>query len=298
MKNKVKVYGKEDFKRIVNDIDLTKEAVISIECSAECAKYWLEEEKGDTDNLHLLPSGPSVLNLDFDDIEGPGDKYYKGHWFRSFKEIDAFDILKFIRENKGKDLIIHCKAGKSRSKAIGQFILEFMGDEYEDGNPNNPIDGSCNGGVLLKLKSIFYSINHLYWCCDNRTQITKEAGEDLCLPVHFEFREEYDRGRNLDYEGVRKDDVLFLIGAIDGVDDYYWVGLTKEGGLDYFSCVGGYTVIRDYRQYPRLTEKDVEFPENIDMKEIKESIMNSVRRWDKCAKDWTEEQIFLEFYEG
>ena len=294
-KNKVSVYGKEDFRRILGNIDLTKEAVISIECSKECAKYWLEEEKGDDDNEHLLPSGKSVLNLNFDDVEGPGDKYYKGHWFRSFKMIDAYNILEFLKSNSGKDLIIHCKAGKSRSKAIGQFILDIMGDKYEDGNPENPINGSYNGCVLLKLKDAYYQIHHLYWHCDNRTSITKEAGEDLGLPIHFEFMEETNE-EEPHYEDVRREDVFFLIGAVDGVDDYYWIGMDKNGDLRFYSCVGGYTVIHDYRQYPNLTEGDTKFPMDIDMKEVKKKVINAVRGWG--AKYRSEESIILAFCEG
>ena len=72
--------------------------------------------------------------------------------------------------------------------------------------------------------------------------------------------------------------------------------MDKNGDLRFYSCVGGYTVIHDYRQYPKLKEGDTKFPMDIDMKEVKMKVIHAVRGWG--AKDWDEDSIILAFCEG
>lgn len=39
------------------------------------------------------------------------------------------------------------------------------------------------------------------------------------------------------------DKILWLLGAVDEVEDFYWIALDKDFKLQYCSCVGGYDII-------------------------------------------------------
>ena len=43
----------------------------------------------------------------------------------------ALEIVRFIKENLGKDFYIHCRAGKSRSQAIVRYILDMYDGLYD-----------------------------------------------------------------------------------------------------------------------------------------------------------------------
>ena len=150
MKRKVIVYPKKDFKEV--DKSRLDTAIISIECTGECRKYYLLEEKGDSDSEHILPSGNRVLNLDFDDLDH--DREYKGHHFKTITEEQAIEAVNFIEANIGKDFIIHCGAGRSRSQGFFRFIIDTYPDYYEEceENKRNPCI-TPNMEVVRKLKA-------------------------------------------------------------------------------------------------------------------------------------------------
>lgn len=154
-KNNVLVFSKEEFRDIVEFIkDKDDVAIISVEATPECAKYWLVEEKDDSDNRHLITSSNRVLNVNFDDLNE--DREYKGHLFKAISKEQAKEIVDFIELNLGKQFIIHCKAGKSRSQGIARFILDTYPDYYEEclENKYNP----ClypNITVLTSLKRAY-----------------------------------------------------------------------------------------------------------------------------------------------
>jgi hypothetical protein len=158
-KNNVLVLSKPEFReavKIIEDLKIDKEKLcyISIESTPECAKYWMEEEKEDFDNDHILESSDKVLNLNFDDINS--DREYKGHLFKTISEEQAKQIVDFIDNNMGKDIIIHCKAGSSRSQAIYRFIIDNYTDYYTPFilNKDNPCI-TPNIEVLSKLNKIY-----------------------------------------------------------------------------------------------------------------------------------------------
>lgn len=149
-KNVVVVVSKPEFPEAVRQAGGVRPGVayISIECTPECAKYWLEGEKGDNDNTHYLPSGPSVLNLDFDDLTS--DRVWHGHQFKTITEEQAKETLEFIESHLGEEIIVHCKAGMSRSQGVARFILDTWPDLYEE-DKNNPCL-TPNIEVVSKLK--------------------------------------------------------------------------------------------------------------------------------------------------
>jgi predicted protein tyrosine phosphatase len=156
LKKSVLVVPKTKFKETVEKYGNSNVAYISIEATEECRKYYLEEEKEDFDNEHILNSSDNVLNLEFDDITS--DHIYKGHLFKAISEKQAEEIVEFIERNLGKMFIVHCKAGRSRSQAVGRFIVDFYDYDEEE-----PLLSTPNITVLGELKRAYYKIHGYDW---------------------------------------------------------------------------------------------------------------------------------------
>jgi protein-tyrosine phosphatase len=141
----------------LNDDNVENEnmAFISIIGTKECLEYYLDEGK----TKHYFKDHPNVLNLDFDDIGTHVN--YNGHLFKTMTIEQAEKTVEFIEDmiEKGVEgIIIHCRAGYSRSRAIAEFIYRYcqennMEVEYSD---RNDFRTMLNQGVLNKL-------NHAYW---------------------------------------------------------------------------------------------------------------------------------------
>lgn len=130
--------------------DVKDKAFISIIGTPECLAYYLNEP----DTKHWFNDNHSnVLNLDFDDLGE--DRVYEGHLFKAMSDEQAEDVVRFIEDNLGKDFIIHCRAGKSRSQAIGLFILSNYNKHFANYQPAvEPY--FANKGVLRKLNRILW----------------------------------------------------------------------------------------------------------------------------------------------
>lgn len=79
-----------------------------------------------------------VLTLYFDDIEKPvpGAKL--------FSPQQAEQIIRFIQKNEAAEtLLVHCYGGESRSRAVGAFAMEILGQSskslLESGHPNRHV---------------------------------------------------------------------------------------------------------------------------------------------------------------
>lgn len=162
-KANVIVFSKHDFVSSVGDIIKKfpfSTAFISIECTEECSKYWMEEERDISDNEHFLESSYNILNIDFDDLDD--DKEYQTKngnkvKFRTINEKQADEIVDFIESNMGKDIFIHCRAGSSRSQAVYRFIMDMYPEVYGEciENRDNPCM-SPNMKVVSELKRSYY----------------------------------------------------------------------------------------------------------------------------------------------
>lgn len=158
-KSLVKVVSKPEFPETVKAYGVGPEiAYISIEATPECAKYYLEVEKEDFDNNHYLPSGPNVLNLEFDDIQE--DIVWKGHEFKTISQEQAAQVVEFIESHLGKTIIVHCKAGMSRSQGVARFILDTWPDLYEQDQSNPCL--RPNQEVVRKLKRYYIEKYGMY----------------------------------------------------------------------------------------------------------------------------------------
>lgn len=148
----------EDMKMMgLNDSNVEDKnmAFISIVNTEECLKYYLEE-----DIKHYFKENHSnVLNLDFDD--SPCNIIYNGHQFKTMSIEQAEKTIDFIENaiKKGVDeIIIHCLAGYSRSRGIGEFIYRYCKEndievKYSD---REEYVSRYNLHVLRIL-------NHAYW---------------------------------------------------------------------------------------------------------------------------------------
>lgn len=113
----------------------------------------------------------NILNIDFDDAD-PDDWHEGGLDLDTAKEedfcfigndtqIQAMDfadaniLVRFIVNNLGKDLYIHCSAGKSRSQAVVRFILDCFPDYDYQTRPDNPCL-TPNIHVVRMLKRMYF----------------------------------------------------------------------------------------------------------------------------------------------
>ena len=159
------------------NVENSNKAFISIIGTQECLKYYLDE--GDT--KHYFANHPNVLNLDFDDIDS--DVMFNGHLFKTMTMEQAEKSVEFIEEmvNNGvNEIICHCRAGYSRSRAFAEFVYRYCQEhgidvEYEDRNDYTTV---LNQGVLIRL-------NHAYWKKHNMNEYKNSNAEypnDLAEP--------------------------------------------------------------------------------------------------------------------
>ena len=135
MQKKIYVYPHHKLEEKVKELQLNDDnvenspyAFIDIIGTPECVRYYLDEEEN---THHCFSNGhPNVLNLEFDDI-GYDEFPWKGHTFHGFSDKQAEDTYKFIKENKDRTFYLACRAGFSRSQAIGNFINEYYKGEFE-----------------------------------------------------------------------------------------------------------------------------------------------------------------------
>ena len=165
--DKMKEMGLND-----NNLENTNMAFISIIGTEECLKYYLNE--GNT--KHYFVEHTNVLNLDFDDIDT--DVIYHGHHFKTMTMEQAEKSVDFIEEmiNNGVDEIkIHCRAGYSRSRAVGEFIYRYCMENgvdvvYEDRNEYTTM---LNYGVLNRLNHAYWKKHHMNKYEDNSAEYPK-----------------------------------------------------------------------------------------------------------------------------
>lgn len=78
--------------------------------------------------------------------------------FKSFFNLDnrclnkkmTLEILEYLKKNEGKDIIVHCEYGQSRSVAVAMFLRDYYG--YSIINKKEEELTKYNDWVLLLLK--------------------------------------------------------------------------------------------------------------------------------------------------
>jgi len=140
-----------------NNVDACDTAFIDIIGTDECLKYYLNE--GDT--KHYFSQGhDNVMNLEFDDLTT--NVLYDGHIFKAMTIFQAEVLLDFIERNMNNCNItkfrICCRAGISRSRAVGEFIYRYCVDNGILVNYNER-----EQYVTLYNVYILSLLNNVYW---------------------------------------------------------------------------------------------------------------------------------------
>lgn len=164
-KKYIYVFSQHDFENVCllngyNDDSLLKDkdicdniAFISILGTSDSLKY-----VGEEDNSHFFKKpNRSVLNIEFDDVDS--DTNIDGYNFKAISQEQADEIFNFIENNVGKTFLIHCRAGESRSAAVGQFIKEIYSDIYSENKDEWKTYNHC---VYRKLYRSYYNKNKLF----------------------------------------------------------------------------------------------------------------------------------------
>ena len=112
-----------------------------------------------------------ILSLRFGDITKgtyetlPHDLQRRMHLF---SEKQAKSVIKFLAANQGiKTLIIHCRAGVSRSGAVGLFACRYLGEDEGAFRESNPY--IMPNPYVLSLLSHVAGVHENYeqWWLDN-----------------------------------------------------------------------------------------------------------------------------------
>lgn len=143
--------------------DLDDVAYISISASDECAKWFFYD---DSEADHYLSDADNVLNLNFDDItEDVTHVNEQGDYvtYHAISEEQADKVIDFVERNMGRHIIVHCRAGRSRSQGICRAIYDCFGHIYQPNsyNVHNPCDAP-NPDVFCKVKRSFYKKNGMF----------------------------------------------------------------------------------------------------------------------------------------
>ena len=149
-----------------SNVESTNMSFISILNTEECLKYYLDE----ADAKHYFSGHSNVLNVDFDDISN--DIIYKGHHFKALTMEQAETVYNFIEKeisNGTECIYIHCRAGISRSRAVGEFIYRYCQSngievDYAD---RDRYTSALNHGVLLRLQHVFWKKNKMMEYADD-----------------------------------------------------------------------------------------------------------------------------------
>ena len=105
-------------KELAEDIDVLPDNTVLIS---------INEEHEPLYPLKLDRTNPNILTVKFSDITAKRE--WMGKTIYPINEATTLKILDFINIHKGKDFIIHCAAGVSRSSAIALYLHLFH--DYE-----------------------------------------------------------------------------------------------------------------------------------------------------------------------
>ena len=131
----IHVYSHKKFDELMKTYGWTEKTVpancsiISICCTPEIKKNYLEDYKHETDEHWFKQNTDNILNLEFDDIEMDSLQTKYGMAYGITDE-QAKTLVEFVKKQIDKYdgnmhyWYIHCRAGRSRSVAVGEFIEE------------------------------------------------------------------------------------------------------------------------------------------------------------------------------
>lgn len=203
-KLKLTVLSQKDFDKYmvehgINDdtVSISKKTFVSIIGTKDCLEYYLDEK--DTKH-HFNHNHCNVMNLDFDDVDT--DTEYEGHLFKAMSDHQALQLCLFLellnsKYSKCDEIIIHCRCGISRSRAVAEYICQTSLREidYEDRDKYYSHINQC---VLRKLKQMYREYvlpqtdKKLSWqdlakISYKLCKLSKEDTLILCYATHYDY---------------------------------------------------------------------------------------------------------------
>ena len=109
-----------------------------------------------------MPDSEHVLNVEFDDIATDTETMEDGTIIRGMDDETADKIVAFIDKYAGHDIIVHCKAGKSRSQAVVTYVLDHYPELYKKSRiniMNPPVFYMVNQHAKQKLREAYERFN-------------------------------------------------------------------------------------------------------------------------------------------
>ena len=106
------------------------EAICLKELPANTVLISINEEHGDLHRLKIDRNTSKVLTVRFTDITAQLEN--KGLIYNPISDEIALKILDFINFHQGKDFLVHCYAGVSRSSAVCLYLHLFHGYELRE----------------------------------------------------------------------------------------------------------------------------------------------------------------------
>jgi len=91
---------------------------------------------------------PGLLRLEFHDIPDP----IPNEGYVHFTYFMAINILTWLKEQHGKDIVVHCQGGISRSAAVAKFMVGTLGYEKKEFDRCTSNDEGYNSLVYHQLR--------------------------------------------------------------------------------------------------------------------------------------------------
>jgi len=116
-----------------------------------------EPDSGYTETTNEFLNELPHLHISFWDIVKDVPIIGTDEWAQPPTKEQAKEIVDFILKHKGKNVIVNCKMGKSRSSGVSKFCKEHLG--YKWINENSPINKP--NMLLYNLMTEYYLGNHM-----------------------------------------------------------------------------------------------------------------------------------------
>lgn len=144
------VTNKQSFDELMRNKGITND---NVESKTKTFFISINDTEG-TDEVPYFNDKSNVKVLFFDDVETDltipiiGTKEVKTA--KAFTPTQARELIDFIDKNKDKEsCIVHCAAGISRSGAVGTFVNDYLGGDYNSFKKQNPY--ILPNGLVLQL---------------------------------------------------------------------------------------------------------------------------------------------------
>lgn len=95
----------------------------------------------------LSPTIKDVQRIFCDDVTEEIDSTY-----RLFDYIDALKIINFLDKHRGKEVMVHCAAGVSRSPGVAKWMIDYCGYTVAPINDHDDFFKCHNTHVYYTLK--------------------------------------------------------------------------------------------------------------------------------------------------